>query len=272
MPELSAIATYLQTNWGCIPPFLAFYKTQIVLILSAERKTKGRLEMRISTSKTLIVAMFTTTVGLQAATKPHSKSVVVDRPEVLPELAQRSSEAMFLHNTGGGQAFLYLEQDQGKTLAILDLTNSASIREVGRPSVGASSPYDFVRPVGDSAALIRYRDHSRFAIINFRKYKQPVLTATPELPGSATTRLVGPGTLLLTSSNGANAPAEDNRCAVIDVADRLKPTSLGVIHGVKAATGETRDGTMFLLGKDGLTVIRRPSVEEEYQLESTQTN
>jgi hypothetical protein len=75
-------------------------------------------------------------------------------------------------------------------LAILDVTNPASIRHVGRASVGASSPYDFVQPPGDSAALVRYRDHSGFAIINFKKYKRPVLTATPELPASATTRLV----------------------------------------------------------------------------------
>jgi hypothetical protein len=228
--------------------------------------------MSITIQKALTFALLTIAASAQAATKAHSKSIVVDSPMDLTELAQRSSEAMFLYSTGSGQTFLYLEQDQGKSLAILDVTNPASIKDVGRSSLGASSAYDFVQSIDDSVALIRYRDRSGFAIINFKKYRQPVLTPTPELLGQAAVRLVGQGALLLTSSNDLHVSDQDRQCAVIDISDPLKPTSVVVIHGVKQQLERRETGTTFLLSQDGLTVIRRPSVEEDYQSESTQTN
>lgn len=228
--------------------------------------------MRVSISKALVVAVFAVAASVQAGTKPRSKSIVVDSPADLPELAQRRSEAMYLHSTVSGQAFLYLEQDQGRTLAILDVTNPESIREVGRASLGARAEYDFVQALSDSAALIHYRDRSGFSIINFRKYKQPVLVATPELQTLASIKLVGERTLLLTSANGQTAPAQDSQCAVIDISDPLKPTSLVVIHGVRQQLERHETGSMLLLGNDGLTVIRHLSTEEEYQQEINQTN
>jgi len=228
--------------------------------------------MSINIKKTLIVALFAIATNTQAATKSHSKSIVVDSPVDLTELAQRPSEAMFLYSTGSGQSFLYLEQDQGKSLAILDVTNPAAIKEVGRSSVAAPSAYDFVQRLGDSAALIRFRDHSGFAIINFKKYRKPVLTPTPELAGSASVRDVGRGTLLLIASNDTYAGNENGQCTVIDISNPLKPTSVVVIHGVKQQLERPETGTTFLLGNDGLTVIRRPSVEEEYESENTQTD
>lgn len=228
--------------------------------------------MRVGISKALVMAAFVITVSVHAGAKPRSKSIVIESPADLPELAQRRSEAMYLRSTGSGQAFLYLEQDQGRTLAILDVTNPASIREVGRASLGAQGQYDFVQSLGDSAALIHYRDRSGFAIINFRKYKQPVLVATPELQTPASIKLVAERTLLLTSANGQSAPAQDSQCAVIDISDPLKPTSLVVIHGVRQQLDRPETGTTFLLGNDGLTVIRHLSMEEEYQLEVNETN
>lgn len=179
---------------------------------------------------------------------------------------------MYLRSTGSGQAFLYLQQDQGRTLAILDVTNPASIREVGRASLGAQAEYDFVQALSDSAALIHYRDRSGFAIISFRKYKQPLLVATPELQTPASIKLVGERTVLLTSANGPSATSQNSQCAVIDISDPLNPTSLVVIHGVRQQLERPETGTIFLLGKDGLTVIRHLSMEEEYQQEINQTN
>ena len=95
-------------------------------------------------SKMLVVSLFALTATAHAGakshaarksvapTKPRSNSVVIDAPGDLPELAQRHSEGMFLHTNGSGQAFLYLEQDHGKTVAILDVSNPGSIREAGR--------------------------------------------------------------------------------------------------------------------------------------------
>jgi len=68
----------------------------------------------------MLAAIFAASVTVQANAQTHSRSIVVESPSDLPEMAQRSCEAMYLHDTGAGQTVLYLEQDQGRTLAILD--------------------------------------------------------------------------------------------------------------------------------------------------------
>jgi hypothetical protein len=228
--------------------------------------------MRIIISRILVLAMLTVIASVQAETKPRSKSIVIVSPADLPELAQRRSEAMYLYSTRIGQTFLYLEQDQGRTLAILDVTDLAAIREVGRASLAAKSPYDFVQNLGGSATLIRYRDRSGFAIINLRKYKQPILIPAPELLNPATVQPVGHRALLLTSVNSPANPAQDCQYEVIDISNPSKPTSLAIVHEVRQRLERPDTGTLFLLGNDGLTVIRRPNIEDEYQSEMTYTN
>ena len=44
------------------------------------------------------------------------------------------------------------------------------------------------------------------------------------------------------------------------------------IQGVKQRLDRPDTGTLFLLSNEGLTVIRHPSMEEEYQIEMNQTN
>jgi hypothetical protein len=228
--------------------------------------------MKLNNVRTLLIAVLAVTATVQASTKPHSSSIVIDSPADLPELAQRRSEAMYLHANGSGQAFLYLEQEQGKSLAILDISNPGSIREVGRVSLAVQSAYDFVQSLSHSAALIRYRDGSGFAVISFKKYKQPVLVAAPALPNLANIQAFGHNTLLFASSNNPSSPSQDNQCEVIDVSNPAKLKSLVAIHGLKQRLERPDTGTLFLLGSDGLTVIRRPSIEEQYQYESTYTN
>src|SRR4051812_19047890 len=128
--------------------------------------------MKYRIGKIMVAAAFVATLGVQANAKTRSKSIVVASPTDLPEMAQRKSEAMYLHSTGRGQTVLYLEQDQGRTLAILDVTDPGSIRALQRVSIAAFSPYDFVGPLQDTAVLIQYRDHSGFAVISLKKYKQ----------------------------------------------------------------------------------------------------
>jgi len=228
--------------------------------------------MKYTISKAMIAAIFAASLGVQAEAATHSKSLVLESPADLPEAAQRSSEAMYLHETGDGRSILYLEQDRGRTLAILDVTDLAAIRAIGQVSLPASSPYDFVEAVRDSAVLIRYRDHSGFAIINFRKVKTPVLTAAPEFEHPAYAEHIGSNGLLLTSATHPVAQAEDPTYELFDTSNPSKPTRLATVDGVQQRLDRTETGTTFLLGKDGLTVIRRPHVEDEYKIESTYVN
>lgn len=226
--------------------------------------------MKNRISKIMVAAIIAATVSVQANAKTHSKSVVVAFPSDLPEMAQRNSEAMYLHSTGGGQTVLYLEQDQGRTLAILDVSDPAAIRAVAQVSIAARSPYDFVETLRDSAVLIHYRDHSGFALINLKKFKKPVLTETPQFQHPADAETLGHSSLLLTSRTTPTTPEADPQYEVIDMSNPSKPTEIATVPGVEHRLERAETGTIFFLSNNGLTVIRRPQVEEEYELELNQ--
>lgn len=238
--------------------------------------------MKISTILLVSAFALTATVHVEAkghagrksaaVSKSRSNSIVIDAPGNLPETAQRHSEAMYLHTNGTGQAFLYLEQDQGRSLAILDVSNPASIRETRRISVDAKSTYDFVEYLGKSLVLVRYRDGSGYAALNVGKNKQSVLTAMSGLPNSTGIQNLDPHTFLFGPGNSSGNGTGDNQIEVVDFSNPSAPVTLVAVHGLVQKLERPDTGTLFLLGDDGLTVVRRPSVEEEYQLEATYTN
>ena len=226
--------------------------------------------MKNSLKKWMVVAIFAMIVSVQANASVRSKTIIVDLPSDLPEMAQRSGEAIYLHETGGGKTLLYLEQDQGRTLGVLDVTDPGAIRAIAQVSIPAKSPYDFVGNLRDSAVLIHYRDHSGFAVINLKKYKQPVLAEAPQFQHPAQAEPLGYDGLLLASSTHPVYQAEDPRYQVIDVFNPSKPAVLATVEGVKQRLERAETGTLFLLSNNGLTVVRRPSVEEEYKIEQLQ--
>lgn len=228
--------------------------------------------MNHKTIKIAVAAICAATVSVQASARTHQKSIVVKSPSDLPEMAQRRSEAMYLHETGSGRTVLYLEQDQGRTLGILDVTDPGTIRAIARVSIPAASPYDFVETLHDSAVLIRYRDHSGFAVVNFKKFKSPVLTAAPQLRYPASAEPLGHVGLLLISTNRSTAQAENPAYQLFDVSDPSRPAVLANVEGVRQRLERRETGTTFLLAESGLTVIRRPNVEEEYRIETTYVN
>jgi hypothetical protein len=59
------------------------------------------------------------------------------------------------------------------------------------------------------------------------------------------------------------------------VVDTSNPANPAVLYNAKLVNSVlTRDetGTTFLLGSDGLTIIRQPRLEEEYQAEQRASN
>lgn len=216
--------------------------------------------------KITVAVIFAATVSVQANARTHSKSIVVESPSDLPEMAQRSSEAMYLHETGSGRTVLYLEQDQGRTLGILDVTDPSAIRAIARVSIPATSSYDFVETL-HSAVLIRYRDHSGFAVIHFKKFNNPVLTAAPQFRHPADVEAFGENGLLLASTTRPSPEVEDPGYEAFDISDSSKPASLATVEGVQQRLERQETGTLFLLGRGGLTVVRRPDVEDDYAAE-----
>jgi len=224
--------------------------------------------MNQSLSKIVVAAIFVVAVSVQAEVR--SKAIVVESPSDLPELAQGRSEAMYLHHTGEAQAILYLERNQGRNLAFLDVTDPAKIKAVGQVSIDAPSAYDFVQDLADLAVLIRYRNHSGFAVISFKNYKQPVLKGEPEYLHPASVEPDGSSALLLVSANAATAPPREPDYEVLNISNPSSPTPLATISGVIQRLDRPQTGTVFLLNDQGLTVIRRLAAEREHQIEKWQ--
>src|SRR5207249_7751984 len=70
-------------------------------------------------------------IGTQGARAGSSNNIVLVPPAGLPELAQKAGEAMFLREAHDGRTVLYMEQDQGTALAILDVTDPRHVQSVG---------------------------------------------------------------------------------------------------------------------------------------------
>lgn len=223
--------------------------------------------MKYRISKIMVSAIFAAALGVQAEGKTQSKSIIVESPSDLPEMAQRNSQAMYLHYTNDGRVILYLEQDQGRTLGMLNVTDPGAVRAIGQVSIPATSSYDFVKTLHDSAVLIRYRDHSGFAVISFKKFKKPVLTEAPQFQHPADAEALGHSGLLLASMATSNTPAPDPQYEVIDISNPSKPRELATVPEVKQRLVRPETGTSFFLSKNGLTVVRRVSVEADYEAE-----
>ena len=215
----------------------------------------------------VIVALLAALGNAQANAIVHSKAIVIEFPSDLPEQAQGPAETMYLYHTGGGQAILYLEKDQGRTLGVFDVTDPGHIQVAGKVSIAAPSTYDFVQDLGNSVALIQYRDQSGFAVISFKNYKQPVLTAQPDYLHSATVESYGPDGLVLVSTNGAATRTRGPQYQFLTMSGSLAPIPVGTVQNVIQRVDLPETGTIFLLNDQGVTVVRRPAVEREHQAE-----
>jgi len=220
----------------------------------------------------LLLMTLAAAAHVQAATKSPSTDIVIVPRSALPPSAQRPTEGMFLHAISSGQAFLYLEQEQGKALAILDVSDPGHIRDVGRVSLAVASPYDVVQSLSDSAVLVRFRDNSGFAVITLKKYKHPVITAAPELLSFATTQAFGQHALLLDSAANPVVLSREREAEVVDISHPSSPAVLLTVRGLTQQLERSDTGTLFLLGDGGLTVVRRPRMEEAYAESSSWVN
>jgi hypothetical protein len=232
--------------------------------------------MRITISALFVAALTLGATNAHAAQRPQSKTIVVESPSQLPELAQPAGEAMYLHHTNDGQAFLYVETDKGQKLSILNVSDSAKSEAVAQVTIGAPGPFDCVQDAGDSAALVRFRHTSGFGLISFKKCKHPVLAQDSQLASAGSVEELGATGLLFTSANGfvvphSTTPREYN---VVDTTHASSPVLLATVSGVTQRLSRDETGTLFLLSDNGVTVVRRPRVEEDYaaQVRATEGN
>lgn len=229
--------------------------------------------MKYSFRDAVIMALFVGFVTVHVNASVRSNTIVVELPSDLPEEAQGPSEALYLYQTWsiGELELLYLEKDEGRKLAILDVTDPGHIKALGQVSIVARSTYDFVRNLGNSMALIRYRADSGFAVISFNDYKHPVLTEEPDYQHPADVESDGANGLMLISTNSPSEPSSSRQLEVqvevLAISDSPAPKPIARVQNVIQRVDMPQTGTIFLLNNQGVTVVRRLLAEQEHNLE-----
>ncbi len=220
--------------------------------------------------KAIVIGLFLWPIGATAQSRKLSGVVVVVPSARLPESSQMTSESMFLYSNNDGSTYLYLEQQRKKRLVVLDVTHPIRISQVSTVNtVGAA--FDFVRSLGTSSALVCFRDSSGSGVVHLHNPKQPALITVPGLRQASRAEEVGTSGLLITNGTRTQGDVPEHDVQVIDFSTDA-PTVLATAHGVHQEIIDGATGAHFLLGADGLTVVRQPDVEAQNDLALKSTN
>jgi hypothetical protein len=217
----------------------------------------------------VVAASILPTSSAEAEIHSRSKQLVVMEAPDLPEQAQTPGNSLFLHSDSAGSTYLYIEQQRGARLSVFDVTDPARIKLVVSTPLAAEGAFDFVRPLGDHAELVYFRDSQKEALLDLRKTKRPVLRMISIVTDLGPAETLGENDLLVTGQAHRYTPAVARDYQVIDIAASV-PTQLVTVKDVKHRATNDETGTTFLLGSDGLTVVRRLRVEEKYKVNQMQ--
>jgi hypothetical protein len=217
----------------------------------------------------VVAASILSTSSAEAEIHSRSKQLAVMEAPDLPEQAQIPGNSLFLHSDSAGDTYLYIEQQRGARLSVFDVTDPARIKLVVSTPLAAEGAFDFIRPIGDHAELVYFRDSQKEAVLDLRKTKRPALRMISTVTDLGPAETLGENGLLVTSQAHKFAPAVARDYQVIDIAGSV-PTELATVKDVKHRATNDETGTTFLLGSDGLTVVRRLRVEEEYKVNQMQ--
>jgi hypothetical protein len=203
-------------------------------------------------------------IPTQAEVHSKSKELVVMEARDLPEQAQIKGHSLLLHSDTAGSTYLYVEQQQGTRLAVFDVTDPAHIKLAASATLPAEGLFDFVRPLGENAELVYFRHGQKEGVLDLRKAKKPVLRTVSAPTDLGTAQPLGSSGLLATNTSYKYVPAVARDYQVVDIAG-ANPTLLATVKEVKHLAANDDTGTTFLLGSDGLTVVRQISVEANYK-------
>jgi hypothetical protein len=221
----------------------------------------GKMSKRLRrVSMTLAVSALMTAAAVHAN---PSNNIVLVPPTELPVLARQSGEAMLLSDAVDGRTLLYIEQNEGSRLAILDVTDPSHIKGAGSVQLDASGPFDFISPVGNQGELVRFRKGDEDAVLDLRK-KIPSLKAVQGLTlTGAVTRLGNDG---FTVSGHAPELQRARDYQVVETANSRELNRVYDVRQVREQLTKADTGTTFLLTEKGLYVVRRPAIETVRQI------
>ena len=233
---------------------------------------KALFPARVATFAMSAMVALISVSPVHAEVRSKSNEIIVLQPTDLPEQAQTPGNSFFLYSDGQGCTYLYIEQQQGARLTTFDVSDPSKIKFVSSSMLTSPGPFDFVRPVGGRAELIRYRDDKGVAVLDLHAPKKPVVRVIAGLSQSGSTQSVGEQAFMMIDEPYNYIRSVPRDYQVIDISSPSDPHLLTTVKEVKHQVVNEDTGTTFLLGSDGLTVIRRPSVEIDYknnQLRST---
>lgn len=231
--------------------------------------------MNTSTYRNVAIAFLTVAATLaplsvEAQIRSKSGELVVVEPRALPEQAQLGGNSLFLHSDNAGSTYLYVEQQQGARLTVFDVTDPSHIKLVSTTSLTVAGPFDFVRPLDGRAELIRFREGQGVAVLDLRKATKPNLHMVSGLLDPGPAESLGESGYLGVNEPYNYIPAVPRDYQVVDISLPSEPVLLATIKQVKHRVVNVDTGTTFLLGSDGLTVVRRISVENDYKIHQMQ--
>lgn len=202
--------------------------------------------MRVRAQQLVFGLLFTSAMTFQANAAVKANNLVVEFPADLPVAAQQASIDMFLNEAGNGSTLLYLEQDNGKTLSILDVTEPSEIKLVGKVSSNAAAPFQVVSSLGDGRNIIRY-ENGEVAMLDLKNPKKPVVAPLPKEMAEA------------------SAPEAATEYKIVDLNGSKGPKLLATVNEVTHRLERPETATTFLLNAKGLTVVRHPDEETSYR-------
>ena len=227
--------------------------------------------IRIALLTLTAVAVLTFTGPAEARSHAPNKIILVS-PADLPELARQTSEAMLLDQTRNGKTLLYIEQDHGARLAIFDVTNPANIKAEASIPLEAPGSFDFVLPLGDSEQLVRFRQGQGEAILDLHKVKVPTIKMIQGLKFQGSTERLGDDGFMIANRGNAQSNSNPVDYQIVETGNAGDVSRAYEVTHVRQEITNDETGTTFLLTADGLYVVRRPAVEEEYWANEYQMN
>jgi hypothetical protein len=217
--------------------------------------------MNLTAKSTFVPAVLALTMAFSQA-----DAYVRTNLSVRPIAATTDAQDLMLHTDNNGSTFLYVEQQQGAVLAVYDVTDPAHITLATSVPIGAHGSYDFVGTIGNSE-LIAFRDGSGSGVIDLRQATAPKLAMIAGAVPATPERLGDSGYLassFLTAGPVAGAAAQPRSVQVVETATEV-PHVVTTVAKVTKQVARPETGTTFLLGENGVTVVRQIATERSYE-------
>jgi hypothetical protein len=220
--------------------------------------------MRYRATFILFLAYLATAQLTFGAKHPSPPDLQLVAPSALPGQTQAPAQDLLLYTNHFTYAWLYLEQEQGARLIVLNVAEPSNIRMVADVATGLEKPFDLVPVPHKHYAIARFRDGSGQMLLNLSHPRAPKVVAAPaglSVAARSNSSQEYPG-VELRAVGGVTGQAQDLQVIEPGATPRLIATIANVTR--RAFREET--GTLFLLGDHGLTVVRSHSKELDWEL------